>query len=194
MRLKKLIILITIALYAARAESQTVAVKSNLLYDATASVNLGMEIGLSLKWTAEISGNINAWNMSHGRKWKHWFLQPEARYWLCDRFSGHFIAAHAIGGQYNAGHLKNSISIFGTDLSRLSDNRYQGWFTGAGIAYGYAWAMGSNWNLEGEIGLGWIYTRYDRFECAGCGKIEDENRGKSFIAPTKAAINLVYVF
>ncbi|MBO5186090.1 MAG: DUF3575 domain-containing protein [Prevotella sp.] len=186
--------ILTILLYAAGANSQTVAVKSNLLYDATASINIGAEIGLSTKWTAELSGNINAWNMSHGRKWKHWFLQPEARYWLCDRFSGHFFAAHAIGGQYNFGHLNNSISIFGTDLSPLSDSRYQGWFAGAGIAYGYAWAIGRHWNLEGELGIGWIYTRYDRFECAGCGKKEEKDRNKNFIAPTKAAVNLVYIF
>lgn len=186
--------ILTILLYAAGANSQTVAVKSNLLYDATASINIGAEIGLSTKWTAELSGNINAWNMSHGRKWKHWFLQPEARYWLCDRFSGHFFAAHAIGGQYNFGHLNNSISIFGTDLSPLSDSRYQGWFAGAGIAYGYAWAIGRHWNLEGELGIGWIHTRYDRFECAGCGKKEEKDRNKNFIAPTKAAVNLVYIF
>lgn len=194
MRLYTLIIIFVTALHTAGVHGQTVAVKSNLLYDATASLNLGLEVGLSLKWTAELSGNLNAWDMSHGHKWKHWFVQPEVRYWLCDHFSGHFIAAHAIGGKYNVGNLKNGIKFLGTDVSALSDNRYQGWFAGAGIAYGYAWPLGIHWNLEGEIGIGWIYTRYDRFECAGCGRKEGEGLSNNFVTPTKAAVNLVYVF
>ena len=47
------------------------------------------------------------------------------------------------------------------DLSVLSDRRYQGWFAGGGIAYGYAWILNKRWNLEAELVLGWIYTRYD---------------------------------
>lgn len=114
------------------ASAQKVAMKTNVLYDASATVNAGVEIGLAPQWTLDVSGNINAWDMSRGRKWKHWFVQPEARYWLCDRFSDHFLAVHAHGGQYNIGHLRNGIFFLGTDFSQLSDYRYQGWFAGAG--------------------------------------------------------------
>ena len=107
---------------------QKVAVKTNLLYDATATINAGVEVGLAPRWTLDVSGNFNGWVMSHGRRWKHFLVQPEARYWLCDRFAGHFLGIHLHGGTYNAGGLKNSISFLGTDLSPLSDNRFQGWF------------------------------------------------------------------
>lgn len=81
--------------------AQDIAVKTNLLYDAGATINIGAEVGLAPKWTLDVSGNLNAWTLSHGRKWKHWMAQPEARYWFCDRFAGHFLAVHALGGQYN---------------------------------------------------------------------------------------------
>ena len=81
--------------------AQDIAVKTNLLYDACATINIGAEVGLAPKWTLDVSGNLNAWTLSHGRKWKHWMAQPEARYWFCDRFAGHFLAVHALGGQYN---------------------------------------------------------------------------------------------
>ena len=145
------------------ASAQKVAVKTNLLYDASATVNAGVEVGLAPQWTLDVSGNINAWDMSHGRKWKHWLLQPEARYWLCERFSGHFLAVHAHGGQYNVGHLRNGISFFGTDFSKLSDYRFQGWFAGAGIAYGYSLPLAKHWNAEFEIGIGYAYSHYDKF-------------------------------
>ena len=84
-------------------KAQNVGIKSNILADAFLNPNLGVEIGLKPKWTIDVSGQFNAWDMSHNRRWKHWAIQPEIRYWLCDRFSGHFFGAHIHGGQYNMG-------------------------------------------------------------------------------------------
>ena len=179
---------------ATQLQAQKVAVKTNLLYDATATINAGIEFCLAPKWTLDLSGNFNGWTMSHDRKWKHWMAQPEARYWFCDRFAGHFLGFHALGGQYNVGHLKNNIKFLGTDFSKLSDSRYQGWFIGAGVAYGYAWVLNKHWNLEGEIGVGYVYTEFDRFNCKGCGKKIEEDEDFHYFGPTKAAINLIYVF
>ncbi len=181
-------------LFFSTLHAQKVAVKTNLLYDATATINAGIEFGLAPKWTLDISGNYNGWNMSHDRKWKHWLVQPEARYWFCDRFAGHFLGFHALGGQYNVGNLNNGIKFLGTDFSQLSDHRYQGWFVGGGIAYGYDWVLSKHWNLEAEIGFGYAYTKYDKFNCAGCGKKTDTGKSHHYVGPTKAAINLVYVF
>lgn len=74
--------------------AQNLAVKTNLLYDASSTINLGTEIGLSPKWTLDLSANYNGWTFSENKKWKHWLAQPEARYWLCERFNGHFVGAH----------------------------------------------------------------------------------------------------
>lgn len=176
------------------AQGQKAALKTNVLYDAFMNINVGMEVGLAPRWTLDITGDFNAWTLSHDRRWKHWIVQPEARLWFCDRFAGHFLGFHAHGGQYNAGGLKNGISFLGSDLSKLSDYRYQGWFVGAGAAYGYAWILGRHWNLEAEIGMGYAYTRYDRFRCVGCGKKLETDKSHHYVGPTKAAVNLVYVF
>lgn len=189
------LLLLAMALFLAQeAKAQKVALKTNIVYDVTANVNAGIELGLAPKWSLDVSGNFNAWDMSHGRKWKHWFAQPEFRYWFCDRFSGHFLALHLHGGQYNVGGLKNSISFLGTDFSRLGDSRFQGWFAGAGLAYGYSWILNKHWNLEAEIGFGYSYTRFDTFECVGCGRKVEEDADHHYVGPTKAAINLVYLF
>lgn len=176
-------------------KAQKVAIKTNLVYDATATINVDMEFGLAPKWSLDVSGNYNAWKINDtAARWKHWAVQPEFRYWLCDRFSGHFFGLHLHGGQYNVGAIKNNFSYFGTDYSKLTDQRFQGWFAGAGIAYGYSWILGKHWNLEAEIGFGYSYTVYDRFECAGCGKKVEEGVDHHYVGPTKAAINLVYLF
>lgn len=174
--------------------AQQVAVKTNLLYDAMLNINGGIEVGLAPRWSLDFSANYNNWTFSGGKRWKNWFLQPEARYWLCDRFSGHFLGLHLHGGKYNVGGLDNGINFLGSDFSQLGDYRYQGWFAGAGVAYGYAFILGMHWNLELELGLGYAYTRFDKFECVGCGRRMERDKTHHYVGPTKAAVNLVYIF
>lgn len=176
------------------ASAQDVALKTNLLSDGFLNPNVGLEIGLTPKWTLDVSGQFNGWTLSDDRRWKHWAVQPEVRRWFCDSFAGHFIAAHAHGGQFNFGGFNGVINLFGTDARKLKDTRYQGWFVGAGLAYGYTWILSQHWNFEAEIGFGYSYVRYDRFRCAGCGKKIETNKSHNYVGPTKAAINLVYVF
>lgn len=171
-----------------------VDVKTNLLYDATLTVNLGAEVALAPKWSFDLSGNYNGWTLDNGRRWKHWLVQPEARYWFCDRFSGHFVGFHLLGGQYNLGGWKHGFDFLGNNFSNLRDRRYQGWYAGAGVAYGYTWILAKHWSVEAEIGLGWAYTRYDIFPCQKCGTKLAKNRVHNYVGPTKAAINLIYVF
>ena len=193
MKLRLTIWLLT-ALFCVQLQAQKIAVKSNLLYDATATINAGVEIGLAPKWTLDLSGNFNGWDITENRKWKHWAVQPEARYWFCERFAGHFLGVHAHGGQYNIGGVDLGLNLFGTDFRKLKDTRYQGWFAGGGVAYGYAWILGKHWNAEAEIGIGYSYTRYDRYKCGHCGEKVEEDQPHHYLGVTKAAINLVYVF
>ena len=94
--MKQAILLLAIVIVSVfqTVRGQNVAVKTNLLSDAVLNPNVGVEIGLAPKWTLDITGQVNAWTLSHDRRWKHWAVQPEARYWLCDRFGAHFFGAH----------------------------------------------------------------------------------------------------
>ena len=70
------------------------AIKTNALYWATSTPNLGFEVGLAKKLTLDISGNYNPWKFGDDRQIKHWLVQPELRYWLCERFNGSFFGLH----------------------------------------------------------------------------------------------------
>lgn len=195
--LRRVFAFIAVALLEAFAtpcvSAQQVSLKTNVLVDATATINLGAEVRVAPRWSVDLSGNFNAWNLGGQRHWKHWLVQPEARYWLCEATIGHFFALHGLGGKYNIGHISFARDIFGWDLRSLRDHRYQGWFVGAGLGYGYSWLINPHWSIEGEVAVGWIRTAYDVYECAGCGKRVDYRR-KDVIAPTKLAINVIYVF
>lgn len=194
MSFKKLIS-ITIALISLSSGvyAQKAGLKTNFIGDAVLSPNLAFEVGLNPKWTFDISGEINFWGVNK-HLWKHWVLQPEFRYWFCERFTGHFIGFHALGGEYNFGNINNNITFLGSDFKNLTDRRYQGWGAGLGVVYGYDWILSEHWNLEAEIGIGWIYTRFDSYPCAECGDKLDSNKPHNYFGPTKLALNLVYLF
>ncbi len=189
--LRKTIVCGTLALAACLPVSEAVAsdvgVKTNVLYDATATVNLGVEMRLAPKWSIDISGNFNAWKPG-GHSLKHWLAQPELRYWLCEGMGGHFFGAHLIGGQYNVYNLSLPLGL------SVKDYRYQGWGIGAGVSYGYTWLLNKHWSAEAEIGIGYVWMRYDKFECETCGRKVEGPKTRNYVGPTKAAINLVYVF
>lgn len=195
MKVKKILIVLLLLLgtypvgYAQKA-----GVKTNLLYDALLSPTLGLEFGVAKKWSLDVAGTINFWNVND-RRWRQWMVQPEARYWLCQRFSGSFVGFHALGGQYNFGNIDlGGYDFLGTNLKQLEDHRLQGWMVGAGVAYGYSWILDKHWNVEAELGVGWVYTRYDRFRCSECGAKDEADKNHHYIGPTKAAINLIYYF
>lgn len=191
---RQFFIWIALIFMATAVNAQKVAVKTNLLYDATTTFNLGVEFGLSPKWTLDISGNYNPWTFSDNKKWKHWLVQPEFRYWPCNKMMGHFFAGHVFGGEYNVGNVDLDINFLGTDFRQLKDYRYEGWLIGAGIGYGYAWPLSKHWNLEAEIAVGYAYTRYDKYRCETCGEKIEKNKDHHYVGPTKAAFNLIYSF
>ena len=56
--MKKVSILIVLVLGCfIESKAQKVALKSNLLYDATTTMNLGLEFGLARKWTLDVPGS-----------------------------------------------------------------------------------------------------------------------------------------
>ena len=171
MKQKMIITMIACIGFSYSAIAQKAAIKTNLLYDATTTFNLGVEFSLAPKWTFDLSGNYNPWSFSDNKKWKHWIVQPEARYWFCNKMMGHFLGFHALGG-----------------------HRFEGWMIGAGIAYGYTWTLSKHWNLEAELGLGYVFSKYDQYECEKCGEKVESDKSHHYVGPTKAAINLVYVF
>ena len=65
--MKKVSILIVLVLGCfIESKAQKVALKSNLLYDATTTMNLGLEFGLARKWTLDVPVNYNPWKPDNG--------------------------------------------------------------------------------------------------------------------------------
>lgn len=184
-----LLLLVTLTFSVERADAQRVAAKTNLLYAATTSPNLALELRTGKKTTLELGGGMSLWKFGEKTTFKHWMAQPEFRYWFCDAFNGHFLGLHAHGGQFNVGGIDIPVGR----LSNLKDNRYQGYFYGGGLSYGYQWVLGRHWNLEASIGGGYARIIYEKYPCATCGTKLDEGV-YNYWGVTRGTLSVVYVF
>lgn len=185
--MNKIIVILLLASLPAWAYSQHVGVKSNMLYDATTTLNLGFEVAFSKKITLDVSGNYNPWKFGN-KYWKHWMVQPELRYWFCESFNGHFLGVEGHYADFNVQNLKLPFGLY----KGLRDHRYQGKLYGGGFTYGYQWILSNHWGLEASLGVGYARIDYDRYECGKCG--EKLNSGhKNYFGPTKVALSIIYL-
>lgn len=165
-----------------------VGVKTNLLYLATTTPNIAVEFGLARRWTLDIAAGLNPWDLNSRKGGiRHGLVQPELRYWFCERFEKHFIGLHGLYGQYEIADI--DIPIIRKDLR---GERYNGWGAGAGISYGYHLPMGGRWAWEFTVGAGYVYFEYDRYRCGDCDK-KLGRKAKHYFGPTKAGVSLIFM-
>lgn len=169
------------------ASPSTWTAKTNQLYNATHTLNLGVETRLYEKYSLDICVNWNPWTFTANRKFKLIAIQPELRYWVNDSFDGHFVGTHLTYIHYNIGKVNFPLGIF----PELKKHRYQGNAYGFGVSYGYQWKLSTLWRMEATLGLGALYVDYRKYECSICAKQISEGN-QYYFGPTKAAISLIY--
>ena len=178
------------ALAATAVHAQRVVLKHNVLLDVVHSPNLSLELGLTPKQTLDIQVGFNpfTYNSADNSKFRHITVQPEWRYWTCERFNGWFFGVHAHAGRFNAGNVTLPLNLFHT----VQNARYEGWFAGAGVGAGYQLPLSRRWSVEAELGLGYAYVDYDKFACGKCGTLQQDGNSHYF-GVTRAGLSLVYV-
>lgn len=173
----------------ASEKASVLGIKTNAFYWGTVTPNLGVELRLAQHWSLDAEVGLNPFSGkkedgSYGKSIKHFRLHPELRYWFRESFHGHFVGLHVPYLIYNVSDIK----WLGTE-----DERHQGWGTGAGISYGYAWTLSKHWHLEGTLGVGYLYLKSDKYSCSHCGTKQEEIK-KHYVGPSQAALNLIYQF
>lgn len=112
-------------------------------------------------------------------------VQPEARYWLHEKFNGHYFGVHGVYMDYDMKDV-NFISVMKKDYA------YDGNGYGAGISYGYQLYLSPHWNIEFSAGLGFIHFEYDKSAYPSSGDVAYKYRNNYF-GPTKLGISIVYI-
>jgi hypothetical protein len=191
-------LIITAALlimHASAAGAQTIGVKTNALYWATGTVNVGAEIAIAPKTTIELMATCNIPGLLYfgdkalNRKIWHWTVQPEVRFWNREPFNGGFVGIHAGGGAFDGGGIKLPFGI----VPNFAGHRYEGWLMGAGVSYGHQWLLTPRLNLEATVGFGYFYMEYNRFSTPASKKIDVHNRVRHYVGPSRVGLSLYYM-
>ncbi len=193
---------LALAVFAARAQD-VVALKTNLLHDATASANLGVEVGIGDRWTVEAAASARMFD-AYGIMLDHVIVRPELKYWFCEKFNGLFVSAYGMGGRVEAGHFWDFSQYYErfpnlkTFLLKDAD------MLSMGVGIGYDWILGRHWNLEAEMNLGYMYLCGDEYylsqDADGKYYLPDDAepllKGSIFdyVGPTRLSLSIVYLF
>ena len=176
----------------AQAQKPVFGVKTNLLYWATTSPNIGVEFRVAPRWTIQPELGWNTWDYPNNSSIRHWIFIPEGRYWFCQAFEGHFLGLHLLYGQFDAGNWNWDRDFNPFFHKEIYDHIYNGWGAGAGLAYGYHFPLGKRWGLELTLGAGYVYFSYDKYKCENCRELIG-NYHRNYFGPTKSGVNLIYL-
>lgn len=182
-------------LYGIPCMSQGISVRNNLLWDASGTANIGLEIPISEHWTIGANAGFKSWPRFHmwdtehvdnTRHWRHLAVAPELRFWPSRVYDGWFLGADALYAFYNVGNVKFPLGLY----KGLRDHRAQGSYYAGGVFAGRSWWLSDRWRIEAEAGLAAGVASYDRFNCDHCSaKIGDASR---FAVLPKLGLNIAY--
>lgn len=167
-----------------------IALRTNLLYDATLSPNIGVDVRVDSTWTVGLLAGINAWDIDKekNKKWRHMLFSLRARKFLNESvFHKGYIEADVIYSHFNVGNVKFPFGLY----KSVRDRRLQGDLVALGGKYGYSWILARNWRIEAEAGVAVGYAWFKEYDCPHCGTFLG-NGDRIFLLP-QLGINIVYI-
>lgn len=167
-----------------------VALRTNLLYDATLSPNLGVDVRVDSTWTVGLLAGMNAWDIDKekNKKWRHMLFSFRARKYVNDSvFHKGYFEADAIYSHFNVGNVKFPFGLY----KSVCDRRLQGDLVALGGKYGYSWILARNWRIEAEAGVAVGYAWFKEYDCPHCGTFLGDG-DRIFLLPL-VGINVVYI-
>ncbi len=160
------------------------AVKTNMLLDALAIPNLGVEFPLPKSFSV-------------GADWMYawWKTDKRHRYWRTYGGDLHIRKWFGTGDTPLTGH---HAGVYGQILTydfEWGNRGYLGdrWSYGAGVEYGYSRKIARRLNIDFTIGIGYLGGEYKEYlPDAGC-YVWQVTKQRHWFGPTKAEISLVWL-
>lgn len=154
------------------------ALESNLLFDAVAIPNIGAEVAVWQGLTLGASYQY-IWmrNTSQARWHRFQGAEATANWYFDTPFQGHHIGIY---GQ-----------ICTWDIT-LNGRGYlaERWTGGGGIAYGYNLPISTRFNLDFEIGIGYIHGNMHRYSTPDNHRVWQSLKPLNWVGPTKLCVTL----
>lgn len=177
-----LVVLAAMMLLPIGAKAQTMAVNTDVLWDAAMSPNIGLEMTVADQSTLQVNAITS--QKPYGKDVRFTAVQPEYRYYFSGRpMYKHFVGVCAFGATYKA---------------TIADKTYNGSGAGVGVTFGYVLPLAKRLNLDFHAGVG--YAKYRQKEYlpnqehqTNAAGYEEANAKGSYIMPTRIGVSLSYI-
>ena len=171
------------------AKQPRIALRTNLLYDATLSPNLGVDVRVDSLRTVGMLAGLNTWDIDKekNKKWRHALFSLRARKYRDSLFHKGYYEGDLIYSHYNVGNTKIPFGLY----SAVKDRRLQGDLIALGGKYGYSWILSRTWRIVADAGVAVGFAWFKEYDCDHCGTYYGKG-DRIFLLP-QLGVNVVYI-
>lgn len=162
------------------------SLKTNLLFDAAAIPNIGIEVPFLKRWSVTANWHCAWWKKTSGNTyWQTYGGDLSIRLWLprggvVTPLYGHHLGVY--GQMY-------------TYDFEFGHKGYQAdkWSFGYGLEYGYSLVLSRRLNMDFSLGIGYFGGEYKEYEPQDGHYVWQATKYRHWFGPTKAEVSLVWV-
>lgn len=173
------------------AKRDRLALKTNLLYDAIITPNIGLEYVIGKK--TSVAGNwMYAWWKKDSRAWYHRVYggDIELRRWFGQKLFSNSETITPFEGWHLG--IYGQIAQYDFEWGEKGNLTYK-WSYGGGIAAGWSKAVGKRVRMDFTLGLGYFTGEYEVYRPLDACYVWQATRQRRWFGPTKAEIALVWI-
>ena len=174
--------------------SFTMALYTNMLFDAAAVPNIGVEFYLGKNWSVA-ANYMHAW-WSKDRRHRYWRIyggDVNVRWWFGRKAHEKPLTGHHIGAYVQALTYDFEWGGKGYMAGEPGGNIFDRAHIGGGIEYGYSLPVARRLDIDFTLGVGYIGGRVYEFRPAGNLYFWTATKNRSWFGPTKLEVSLVWL-
>lgn len=172
----------------------SMAVTTNMLYDALAVPNIGVEFFLGHSWSLAANWAYGWWKNDHRRYyWRIYGGELSLRHWFGKRAIGKPLTGHHIGVYGQTVTYDFEFGGKGQMGGEPGGSLWDRASFGVGIAYGYSLPIARRLNIDFSIGLGYLGGKYYEYIPIDQCYVWQATKQRHYWGPTKLEVSLVWL-
>ncbi len=170
------------------------SLKTNLLYDALAVPNIGVEFYLGKNWSLAANWMYGWWNnKGKSHYWRTYGGDVAVRYWIGKKAQEKPLTGHHIGAY---GQIFTYDILWGSKGYMGGEPGKTLWYSpnyAFGLEYGYSLPIARRLNMDFTLGMGYWGGKYYKYKFLDTHYVWRATSKRHWFGPTKAEISLVWL-
>ncbi|WP_290540717.1 DUF3575 domain-containing protein [Alistipes sp.] len=170
------------------------ALKTNMLYDALAVLNIGAEFHLGRNWSVGINWMYGWWKKeSRQRYWRIYGGDVALRKWFGKRAGEKPLTGHHVGVYGQAFTFDFEWGGKGYMGGKPGGTLWERANYAVGVEYGYSLPVARCMNIDFALGVGYWGGKYYEYNPLDGHYVWQASKNRHWFGPTKAEISLVWL-